>query len=573
MPVHNEEISDILEKTADLLEIKGDNPFRIRAYRNAARTVASLTHNLVDMVNQGQDLSHLPGIGKDLAGKLEEITKTGTFTLLKQLEKEMDIDIMTLGKIRTLGAQRIKILYKKMGVHNIKDLEKVVKQKKVRALEGFGEKTEKAILDGIKRLKSMEFQIMLFKAERIAHDLVSYLRHDKDIYDIIEAGSFRRKKETIKDLDILVTCKDPMKIMKKFAKYEDVVKVDSLGEKKSSVFLRQGLQADLRIVPRQSYGSALHYFTGSKEHNIAVRNIAVKKKLKINEYGVFKNEKQVAGKTEKSVYEQVGLPYIEPELRENRGEIELGLKNKLPKLVTLEDIKGDLHLHSNYSDGSNTIKEMALAAKEFGHEYIAITDHSKRVTVANGLDEKRLYKQIKEIDKLNESISGITVFKGIEVDILENGKLDLPDSILKELDVVVCAVHSKFNLSYEKQTERILRAMDNPYFNILAHPTGRLINQRAAYEVDIERIIKKAKHAGCFMELNAHPDRLDLNDVHCMTAKENGVKVAISTDAHSAQGLKFLRFGINQARRGWISSKDVINTRSLTELKKLLKRK
>ncbi|MFC1546433.1 DNA polymerase/3'-5' exonuclease PolX [bacterium] len=573
MPVHNEEISDILEKTADLLEIKGDNPFRIRAYRNAARTVASLTHNLVDMVNQGQDLSHLPGIGKDLAGKLEEITKTGTFTLLKQLEKEMDIDIMTLGKIRTLGAQRIKILYKKLGVHNIKDLEKVVKQKKVRALEGFGEKTEKAILDGIKRLKSMEFQIMLFKAERIAHDLVSYLRHDKDIYDIIEAGSFRRKKETIKDLDILVTCKDPMKIMKKFAKYEDVVKVDSLGEKKSSVFLRQGLQADLRIVPRQSYGSALHYFTGSKEHNIAVRNIAVKKKLKINEYGVFKNEKQVAGKTEKSVYEQVGLPYIEPELRENRGEIELGLKNKLPKLVTLEDIKGDLHLHSNYSDGSNTIKEMALAAKEFGHEYIAITDHSKRVTVANGLDEKRLYKQIKEIDKLNESISGITVFKGIEVDILENGKLDLPDSILKELDVVVCAVHSKFNLSYEKQTERILRAMDNPYFNILAHPTGRLINQRAAYEVDIERIIKKAKHAGCFMELNAHPDRLDLNDVHCMTAKENGVKVAISTDAHSAQGLKFLRFGINQARRGWISSKDVINTRSLTELKKLLKRK
>jgi DNA polymerase (family 10) len=361
--------------------------------------------------------------------------------------------------------------------------------------------------------------------------------------------------------------------MDRFVKYEDVKKVVSKGTTRSTIVLRSGLHVDLRVLPQVSYGAALHYFTGSKAHNIAVRKLGVKKKLKINEYGVFKGEERIAGKSEKDVYDEVELPYIDPELRENWGEVEAAQKGKLPKLVVLDDLRGDLHAHTKETDGHVDLKGMADAAKERGYDYLAITDHSKRVTMAKGLDAKRLARQIKEIDRLNGKLKGIVLLKGIELDILKDGSLDLPDDILKELDLTVCAVHYNRNLSKKDMTERIIRAMDNPHFNIFAHPTGRLINERDPYEIDLERIMKEAKERGCFLEINSHPDRLDLCDRHCKMAKDMGLKLAVSTDAHSVADLDFIRYGMDQARRGWLETDDVINTRSLKDLKKLLKRK
>jgi DNA polymerase (family 10) len=361
--------------------------------------------------------------------------------------------------------------------------------------------------------------------------------------------------------------------MEHFVSYEDVRKVIAQGETRSTVLLRSDLQVDLRMVPEVSYGAALHYFTGSKAHNIAIRTLGVKKGLKINEYGVFRGNRRIAGRTEEEVYKQVDLPFIEPELREDWGEIEAAQKGKLPKLMTLKDLRGDLHVHTKETDGRHTLEEMTEASLDRGYEYVAITNHSKHVTVARGLDVKGMTMLIEKIDRLKEKTKGITILKSGEVDILEDGSLDLPNEILKELDMTVCAVHSKFNLSREKQTERIIRAMDNPYFNILAHPSGRLINEREPYEVDMERLMKVALERGCFLELNAHPDRLDLTDIHCKMAKEIGLKVVISTDAHSIGDLDFIRFGVGQARRGWLEPGDVLNTRSLEELLKLLKRK
>jgi DNA polymerase (family 10) len=401
---------------------------------------------------------------------------------------------------------------------------------------------------------------------------LKYLTRVKGINKITVTGSYRRRRETVGDLDILISCRSDSKIMDAFVNYDEVKRVMSKGETKSSVILRSGLQVDLRKVPAVSYGAALHYFTGSKAHNIAIRKLAVKRKLKINEYGVFKGDKRVAGKTEEEVYGQVGLPYIEPELREDNGEIEAAQKGKLPKLVKLDDIRGDLHAHTKETDGHNTLEEMAEAARERGYEYLAITEHSQKVTMARGFDARKLEKQIKTIGKLNDKLKGITILKGIEVDILKDGSLDLPDDILKELDVVVCSVHYYRNLSKKQMTERIIKAMDNPYFNVLAHPTGRLINERAPYEVDLEKVVKKAKEAGCFLEINAHPDRLDLTDTHCKMAKEEVVKIVISTDAHHTTDFAFMRYGVDQARRGWLEAEDVVNTRSLKELRKLLKR-
>jgi DNA polymerase (family 10) len=375
------------------------------------------------------------------------------------------------------------------------------------------------------------------------------------------------------DLDILVTHKKGSKVMDRFTRYEDVKKVVSKGTTRSTVVLRSGLHVDLRAVAQASYGAAMHYFTGSKAHNLAIRKMGVKKGYKINEYGVFKGEKRIAGKTEKEVYAKVGLPYIEPEIRENRGEIEAALERKLPKLITLGDIRGDLHAHTKLTDGRATLEEMAGAARERGYEYLAITEHSKHVTVARGLDRKALESHIKRIDKVNGKLKGIRLLKGIELDILEDGSLDLPDAVLKELDLVVFAVHYKFDLPEKKQTERILRAIENPYVNILAHPTGRLINERDPYEVDMERVLGALRDAGCFAELNSYPDRLDVDDVHAKMAKDMGVKVAISTDAHSTGDLDFMRYGVGQARRGWLEAGDVINTRKWADLKKLLKRK
>jgi DNA polymerase (family 10) len=576
MPIHNNDVAEIFNKTADFLDIKGENPFRIRAYRNAARAIGGLSSSVADLVERGQDLSEIPGIGPDLAGKIKEIVETGTLSLLEKLERELPPELSILMEIPGLGPKRIKTLYDTLAIGSVEELKRAARDKKISQLPGFGEKTEGNILEEIARrdeAKKKGERIKLAVAEQIVEPLVDYLRKTEGVKEIAVAGSYRRRMETVGDLDILVTCSKASRVTDKFVSYEDVEKVLSQGTTRSSVILRARVQVDLRVVSQASYGAALLYFTGSKAHNIVLRRMAVNKKLKINEYGVFRGKKRVAGSTEKDVYKQVGLPYIEPELREDRGEIEAARQKRLPRLISLDDIRGDLHSHSKSTDGRYSLEDMAEAAIQLGYEYLASTDHSKHVTIARGLNVKRLSRQIKEIDRLNGKLRRLRVLKSIELDILEDGRLDLPDDILKELDLVICSIHYKFNLSREKQTDRIIKAMGNPYFHVFCHPSGRLINERRPYEVDMEKIIAAARKKGCYLELNAHPDRLDLTDIHCKLAKDSGVKVAISTDAHRLEDLKFMRFGIGQARRGWLEPEDVLNTRSWKELEKLLKRK
>jgi len=572
MPVHNTDIAEIFNQFADLLEIDGANPFRIRAYRNAARTIASLAQSAADMVTEGKDLTELPGIGKDLAQKIEEIVKTGTLSQLKELEGHVPPQLSKLMKMPGLGPKRVHTLHEKLGITTLEELKMAAEKGKISQLRGFGKKIEQMVLEEIGQVKKGE-RIKLSIAEEIANGIVTHLKKVEGVKEIEVAGSYRRRKETVADLDVLVTCTNEASVMAHFVNYENVEKVLSKGETRSSVQLRSGIQMDLRAVPEISYGAALHYFTGSKAHNIAIRMLGVKKGLKINEYGVFRGARRIAGKREEEVFKAVGLPFIEPELRENWGEIEAAQRGQLPTLVTIKDIRGDFHAHTKATDGHHSLEEMVVAARARGYEYLAITDHSKRVTMAHGFDMKRLAQRIKEIDRLNAKLSGFTVLKSVELDILKDGSLDLPDEILKELDLTVCSVHYNFNLPRKEQTERILRAMDNPHFIILAHPTGRLINERNPYDVDMERLMEAARERGCFLELNGHPDRLDLSDVHTKMAKDMGIKVAISTDAHRTSDLDYMRFGIGQARRGWLEREDVLNARSWKEIKQLLKRK
>jgi DNA polymerase (family 10) len=526
------------------------------------------------MVEKGEDLSELPGIGKDLAGKIREIVEIGSLQQLEKLRKETSPELRDLMSIGSLGPKRVKQLHEELGINTPKELEEAARQGKVREIKGFGKKTEQKILRDVEKVKggARERRFLWIEMEEYAEPLVAYLKETEDIEKITVAGSYRRRKETVGDLDILVTCDDSAPVMDRFTTYDEVQEVISKGDTRSSVRLRSGIQVDLRVVADQSYGAAMHYFTGSKAHNVAVRRIGQKNKLKINEYGVFRGKKRIAGATEEEVYQQVGLPYIEPELRENRGEIEAARKGKLPDLVRLKDIRGDLQMHTTASDGKFSIREMAEAAKERGYDYLAITDHSKRVTMAKGLDAKRLGKQIREIEKLNETIKGIRILASCEVDILADGSLDLEDEILADLDLVICSVHYNTNLPEKKQTQRIIRAMDNPHFNIMAHPTGRLLGSREPYAFDLEQVMKAARERGCFLEINADPERLDLSDVHCKMAKEMGLKIPISTDAHSTGGLDHMRLGVAQARRGWLTAEDVLNTRPWGQLKKLLKR-
>ncbi|WP_193165234.1 DNA polymerase/3'-5' exonuclease PolX [Microbulbifer hainanensis] len=572
MPIHNREIADRFERLADLLEIEGANPFRVRAYRNAARTVRGYPRSMADLLDDSADLTELPDIGKDLAEKIATLVDSGKLPLLDEIEQRTPAALSELMKIEGLGAKRVKVLHDALDIDSIDDLKKAVASGEIRDIEGFGEKSEEKIKQRLERFSGEEQRTKLIEAEEIAAPLLDYLKQADGLKDILVAGSYRRRKETVGDLDILITARKDANIMDYFVDYEDIEEIVSKGETRSTVHLRCGMQVDLRVVPQVSFGAAQHYFTGSKDHNIAVRKLGIKKGYKINEYGVFKGDKRIAGKTEKSVYASVDLPYIPPELRENHGELDAARKGTLPNLVTLEDLRGNLHTHTDATDGHDTLKAMAEAAAERGFEYLAITDHSRHLTVAHGLDQKRLQQQIKAIDKLNDTLDGIRLLKSIELDILEDGKLDLPDSVLGELDFVLCAVHYKFNLSRQKQTERILRAMDNRYVNILAHPCGRLINEREAYDIDLEKVLEGATERGCFIELNAQPDRLDLTDEGCRMAKAMGVKISIAADAHSKSGFDNLRFGIDQARRGWLEAADVINTRPLKALLKLFER-
>ncbi len=572
MTVHNADIAAVFEEIADLLEIEGANPFRVRAYRNAAREMEALGVSAAEMVAKGEDLTELPGIGQDLAAKIREIVETGKCKALDKLHHEMPPTITELLKIPGLGPKRVRALYEHLKVKTVEQLAKAAKAGKIHQLEGFGPKTEQAIVEALAAHVTEAKRMKLAIAAQYAEPLSKYIAKLPGVKEVILAGSYRRARETVGDIDLLATAKDSAKVMDGFVRYEEVKDVLAQGETRATVMLKSGLQVDLRVVEPDCYGAALQYFTGSKSHNIEIRRLAQEHGLKVSEYGVFKGDKRVAGDTEESVYKAVGLPWIAPELRENHGEIEAARAGKLPKLIEPGDLKGDLHVHTKATDGHNTLREMAEAAREEGLDYVAITEHSRRLTVAHGLDPQRLRRQMAEIDKLNAELKGITILKGIEVDILENGQLDLPDEVLAECDIVVGAVHSKFNLPRAKQTNRILRAMDQPSFSILAHPTGRLIDTREPYDIDMLKIVRHARERGCFLELNAHPERLDLLDIHCQLAREEGVLVAISSDAHDVRGYANLKYGIGQARRGWLTKEDVLNTRSLKLLRPLLKR-
>ena len=572
MSVHNADIAKLFEQIADLLEIEGANPFRVRAYRNAARELEMLGMPAADMLARGEDLRELPGIGDDLAAKITEIVATGSCKALEKLRHELPPTITQLLEIPRLGPKRVRALYERLGVKTLAQLAEAARSGRIRALDGFGPKTEEAILEALATHAATPARIERAIAAQYAEPLRELLARVAGVQQAVIAGSFRRARETVGDIDILVTATEGGPVMERFVGFEDMRQVLAQGPTKSSIVLRSGLQVDLRRVERESFGAALQYFTGSQAHNIAIRRIGRQRGLKINEYGVFTADRRIAGETEESVYRALDLAWVPPELREDRGEIEAAREGRLPELVEVTDIKGELHSHTQATDGRNSLEEMALGARRCGLKYLAVTDHSQYLKMVDGLDERRLLAQLEEVDRLNATLKGIRLLKGIEVEILEDGGLDLPDRVLQQLDLVIGSVHSRFRLPVQQQTERILRAMDHRFFSILGHPSGRLINERDPYEVDMAAVVQKAKERGCFLELNANPQRLDLTETHCQMAKEAGVLVAINTDAHSVAEFGQLRYGIGQARRGWLEKKDVLNTRPLNDLLKLVKR-
>jgi DNA polymerase (family 10) len=570
--MENAEFAKVFWEIAELLEVKGENPFKIRAYQKAAQNIEALSENLEEIYKKGgrDALEEIPGIGAHIAEKIEELIKTGKQKLHQRLLKEFPKGFIELMKTPGLGPKTAMLLYEKLKIDSREKLEKAAKAGKLRGLPGMGAKKEENILKGIELKKKVSGRHLLNDAWKHADTIVSALKKLKEIKEIVPAGSLRRWKETIGDIDILVIAEKSEKIMEAFTRLPQVGRVLAKGSTKSSVVLKDGMQADLRVLEPKSFGAALHYFTGSKQHNIQIRTLGVKKGLKISEYGVFKKNKYIGGKTEEEVFKAVGLPWIPPEMREGTGEIEAAQKGKLPKLVELTDIRGDLQMHSKWSDGGNTIEQMAEYARKLGYEYIAITDHSKAVRVAGGMDEKEVLQQLKEIDEVNKKLKGITVLKGIEVDILADGSLDLPDKVLKELDVVVAAVHSRFKMPENEMTRRIITAFKNKYVNILSHPTGRIIGRREPYQVNMEEIIRAAKDSGTYLEINAYPERLDINDIYCRRAKEKGILISIDTDSHIDSQLGYMKYGVAVARRGWLEKKDIINTNPLAKLMKLL---
>jgi DNA polymerase (family 10) len=572
MPVYNSEIAKKFQKIADLLEIKGDNPFRIRAYRRGARKISSLSQNLEDMIKAGEDLTKLSAIGEDLSNKIKEFINTGKILKLKTLEKEIPAELVTLLDVEGLGPKRVKILYRKLKIDSITDLKKAIKKEQIRNLEGFGKKTEKNIAEALKEFKTKK-RILLSSAEEIIQPLIQYLQKDSNIQQLEVTGSYRRKKETIGDFDLLASGIKGKEIIDRFVNYENTEKIVSQGETRSTIKLKNNIQVDLRVVPKESYGAALLYFTGSREHNITLRNLAIKKGFKLNEYGLFdkKTKEKIAGETEKEIYKKLDLDFIPPELREDRGEIYTAQQKELPKLLKLRDIKGDLHIHTINSDGDNSIEEMVQEAIKLKRRYIAITDHSGLIPITNGLKKRDVDEYIEKIKRVDQQYKEIKVFTGCEVDIKKDGSLFFKDKILKKFDIVICAIHSHFNLDFREQTERIIKAISNPYTQILAHPTGRRINHRKGYQIDMEKIMKTAKEKRCLLEINSQPSRLDLDDRFIEMAKDLEVKMIINTDAHNVKSLKNIKYGTNQARRGWLEKKNIINTLNLKEFKKLLK--
>ena len=572
MPVHNTDVARIFTEVADLLEIEGANDFRVRAYRDAAQTIGQLSRQVADLIEAGEDLTEMKGIGDDLAGKVATIVNTGALPLLQDLEQRVTPALADLLHIEGLGPKRVRALHNALGITTRDDLRQAAEHKRIREVKGFGETLEQNILDHIDQ--GEEERTLWFHAEPMATSLADYLAEHEAVARVKVAGSFRRKKETVGDLDVLVLGPEGAGIMAHFVNYEDADEVLSQGSTRSSVVLASGMHVDVRVIPEESFGAALLYFTGAKEHNIALRNRALDRDLTINEYGVFTkaDDERVGGATEEAMYASLNLPYIVPELREQRGEIEAAAKGTLPDLIEKDDLRGNLHTHTTDSDGKASIDEMAQAAIERGLDYLAITDHSSLVGVVQGLDADGLRAQVDRIRALNDDLDDLTLLAGIEVDILKDGTLDLPDDVLADLDVCIASVHTQFGLSEEQQTERILRAMDHPHVHILGHPTGRRLGQRTAYAVNVHRLLEAADERGCAMELNAQPERLDLHDVYCKAAKEMGVPIVIGTDAHAPGALDYFRFGVAQARRGWLEANDVVNTRSWKEAKAVLER-
>jgi len=568
----NIELSRIFEQIAKILKIKEENPFKIRAYEKITLVLENLPIDIETIYQQG-GLNNIPGVGTGIAKKIEEFLTTGKLEYYEKLKETIPSGVIELLDISEVGPKTAKLLYEELGVDNIEKLEKAVKEHRIKDLPGMGEKSETNILRGIELYKRRKERFLLGRALPLAEEMVESLSQLKETDKISFAGSLRRKKETIGDIDILITSQNPEKIMRTFTSLPQVREILAEGPTKSSIITKDDLHIDVRVVEPISFGAALQYFTGSKAHNIKLRELALKRGLKINEYGVFEVESgnRIAGEKEEEVYQALNLPFIPPELREDRGEIEAAQEKKLPQLIEYSQIRGDLHLHTKWSDGAHTIRQMAEAAKKRGYKYIAITDHSQSLKIAGGLTEKRLREQMEEIQKLNQELKDFTILSGIEVDIKSDGSLDFSDEMLSKLDVVIAAIHSGFKQESKIITERIIKAMQNRLVNILAHPTGRLIGYRESYQVDINEMMEVAAKTGTILEINSYPERLDLNDIYCRMAKEKGVQLAIETDAHSIDGLEFMNLGVDVARRGWLEEKDIVNTLPLNELLKRLK--
>jgi DNA polymerase (family 10) len=567
----NKLVADIFNQVAEILEIKQENPFRIRAYQKAALSIDALSQPIEDLVFQ--DDFKLAGIGPDLAEKIKEIVQTGKLKFYEDLKKEIPQGLVEILQVPGIGPRTAKLVYDKLGVKDVAGLEKAARSHLLASLPGMGEKSEENIIRGIELVKKHHERMTIASAMSLASGFVFALEELPEVKRIEVAGSLRRHKDTVRDIDILLISQKPEKVMRTFASLPQVGQVQAEGPTKASILTKTGVQVDVRVVQAKSFGAALLYFTGSKNFNIKLREMAVRRGLKINEYGVFRKEKYLAGKSEAEIFKLFKMPYLEPELREDNGEIEAALENKLPKLIELKDVKGDFHVHSKYSDGVNSILEVAEAAKKRGYRYVAITDHSQGLKVAGGLSLADLKRKRSEIERVNKKISGIKILFGTEVDIDAEGKLDYPDSTLKELDVVVAAIHSGFSQRQEQLTKRIIRAMENKYVQIISHPTGRLRGQREAYEIDLEAVLRQARKTHTALEINSFPERLDLNDIHCRRAKEVGAKIAINTDAHTIGQLEYMQYGVFVARRGWLEKQDVLNCLSLEALMRELGRK
>jgi DNA polymerase (family X) len=568
----NLELANILNKIATYLEMD-DVQFKPRAYEKAARSIEALEEEVEDIYQRGgvKALTEIPGIGESIAEKIEELIKTRKLEYYENLKQKYPVDLDSLSGIEGLGPKKIKVLWRKLKIRNIDDLEKACLAHKVSKLPGFQEKTEQNILKGIAFARKTKGRYILGFTLPFVREIEGRLRSLPEVQKVVVGGSIRRMKETIGDVDFLVASKNPERVMDKFVSMPEVVDIFGKGGTKASVRFKTGMQADMRVIPQKSFGAALQYFTGNKDHNVALRRIAQKKGWKLSEYGLFDQDKMIAGATEEEIYEKLGLKWIPPEMRENTGEIEAVMKDELPNIIGYKDLKGDLQVHSNWTDGSNSIKEMAEEARRFGLEYIVISDHSKSLAMTGGLDEKMLAEQGKEIDKLNQEITGVRILKGVELNILKDGKLDISDETLEGLDVVGAALHSHLNLSKLEMTDRVLAAIENPNVDIFYHPTARQLQKREPVELDMDKVIEAAKANGTILDIDSYPDRLDLRDEYIRKAIELGARLDISSDSHAKVNFHFLELGIAQARRGWATAKDIVNTRKLEDFSKMLK--